>query len=456
VVDGPRAFPASFRDPRGFVFARDGVLYRQVGQAHGPHYDHLMGSGLYGELVENNLLIPHTEVEQDLAFSEDAYCVLRPERVPFISYPYEWGYMQLRDAALVTLSVQSAAMGLGMTLRDGSAFNLTFHRGVPVFLDTTSFGILQEGQPWIAYRQFCQHFLAPLALMSYRDVRLGQLGRVHLDGIPLDLAAALLPARAKRKPGLMMHVLMHSSSQRRHEADEMPTVAKRFSRRALEGLLESLRRAIESLPDPKGRSEWREYYSASDHYSEEASQRKETVVARWIHELAPSTVWDLGANTGRFSRLASSRGIETIAFDADPFCIDEVYMASRRESDTHLNAVVSDLTNPSPGVGWAKEERQSLEQRGPVDLVLALALIHHLAIADNIPLPMIVDQLGRFGRAAILEFIPKEDPKVQQLLRDREDIFEAYTQQMLEAAVSKRFRIASQEVLGDSGRTLDL
>lgn len=415
-----------------------------------------MGSGLYAELVENNLLIPHAEVEQELGFSEDAFRVLRPEPVPFVSYPYEWGYMQLRDAALATLSVQSAAMAHGMTLRDGSAFNLTFHRGVPVFLDTTSFGILPDGEPWIPYRQFCQHFLAPLALMSYRDVRLGQLGKVHLDGIPLDLAAALLPARAKRKPGLVMHVLMHSSSQRRHETDQMPTSAKRFSKRALEGLIESLRRAIESLPDPTGRSEWREYYSESDHYSEEASHRKETVVAQWLDELGPSAVWDLGANTGRFSRLAASRGIETVAFDSDPFCIDEVYMASRRESDTHLNAVVSDLTNPSPGVGWANEERQSLEQRGPVDLVLALALIHHLAIADNIPLPMIVDQLARFGRAAILEFVPKEDPKVQQLLRGREDIFDAYTQQMLEVAVSKRFRIASQEVLGDSGRTLYL
>jgi hypothetical protein len=272
----------------------------------------------------------------------------------------------------------------------------------------------------------------------------------------LDLAALLLPTRAKGKPGLMMHVRMHSSSQRRHGANEMPSDVKRFSRRALEGIVESLRRTIESLPDPKGRSEWRNYYSESDHYSEGASQKKEAVVTRWLDQLAPSSVWDLGTNTGRFSRLASSRGIETVAFDSDPFCIDEVYRISRRESDTHLSAVVSDLTNPSSGVGWANEERQSLEQRGPADLVMALALIHHLAIAENIPLPMIVDQLARFGRAVILEFVPKEDVKVRQLLRDREDIFDAYTQQMLEVALSRRFLIVDQEPLGDSGRTLYL
>lgn len=236
----------------------------------------------------------------------------------------------------------------------------------------------------------------------------------------------------------------------------MSAKAKSFSSRALEGLLDSLRRAIESLPNPRGRSEWREYYSASDHYSAEASERKEDLVARWIDGLRPSTVWDLGANTGRFSRLASSRGIEAVAFDVDPFCVDEVYMAARRGGDTHLNAVVSDLTNPSPGLGWANKERQSLEQRGPVDLVLALALIHHLALANNIPLPMIVDQLARFGRAAILEFVPKDDPKAQMLLRDREDIFDAYTQEMLEGTLARRFRIASQELLGDSGRTLYL
>jgi hypothetical protein len=456
VAGGPRAIPASFRDPRGSVFSRDGALYRQVGRDHAPDYDHLMSSGLYEALTGDGSLISHQEVDPGLGLTPDAYRVLQPERVRFVSYPYEWGFTQFRDAALLTLSVQAAALSHGMTLRDGSAFNVTFHRGGPVFLDTTSLGILEEGRPWVAYRQFCQHFVAPLALMSYRDVRLGQLGRIYLDGVPLELANELLPSRTRMKAGLMMHVRLHSGSQQRHAADEKPAASKPFSRRSFDGLVESLRRTIESLSEPEGRSAWRRYYAEAEHYSDEASEQKERLVDRWIAERSPQTVWDLGANTGRFSRLASAKGIDTLALDSDAFCVDEAYLEARRSGDTHLTSVVSDLTNPSPGLGWVNEERSSLEERGPADLVLALALIHHLAIANNVPLPLVIDQLARLGRAAVVEFVPKEDAKVQALLRDREDIFEDYNRSSFETAAATRFTIVNREGLADSGRTLYL
>src|SRR6186713_3200958 len=212
----PEAMTASFRDPNGVVYQRDGVLYRQVNEGHRRNYEHLMGSGLYASLVDRNLLIPHEEADLGLALSDGAAFVLQPERVSFISYPYEWSWSQLKAAALLTLSIQSEALQHGMTLRDATAFNVTFHRGTPIFLDTTSLGINEEGQPWVAYRQFCQHFLAPLALMSHRDVRLSMLLRHHLDGVPLDLAATLLPARALARPRLAMHIKLHAGSQRRH------------------------------------------------------------------------------------------------------------------------------------------------------------------------------------------------------------------------------------------------
>ena len=453
---GPQASPASFRDPRGFVFMREGTLYRQIAPAHAAEYDRLMTSGLYRDLVGDGSLIPHEEVDAGLAVTPDAYKVIRPERVPFVSYPYEWGFSQLRDAALVTLSVQSAAMSHQMTLRDATAFNITFHGGRPVLLDTTSLGILEEGEPWVAYRQFCQHFVAPLALMGYRDVRLGQLTRIHLDGIPLDLTRDLLPSRTRAKAGLMMHVRMHAASQERHEDDDRTTERKAFSRRSFEGLIDSLRRTIESLTEPKGRSTWRRYYDETDHYSDAAAAEKGEHVERWITESGAKTVWDLGANTGRFSRLASRKGIDTVAIDSDPFCIDQAYEDARRDGDDHLVPIVSDLTNPSPGLGWENRERSSLEDRGPADLALALAVIHHLAIANNVPLPLIVDQLARLGRSAIVEFVPKTDPKVQRLLRDREDIFDDYTEAVFEQHAQERFAIGRREPLADSGRTLYL
>ena len=210
------AHNASFRDPSGFLFTRDGVLYRQVNQVYAEDYRKLMDSGLYAKLVKAGLLIPHTEVDIEPANKKLAFKVLCPEYVPFISYPYEWSFGQLKDAALATLSIQKRALKAGMVLKDASAYNIQFQRGKPTLIDTLSFEIYQEGEPWVAYRQFCQHFLAPLALMAYQDVRLSQLLRVYIDGIPLDLASELLPARTRWNLGLATHIHLHARAQKRY------------------------------------------------------------------------------------------------------------------------------------------------------------------------------------------------------------------------------------------------
>jgi hypothetical protein len=218
------ALPSSFRDPSGFVFVRDGVLYRQVNRVHREHYDRLMASGLYERLATDGLLVPHEEDDAVPAAPDLAYKVLRPERVPFVSYPYEWCFGQLKAAALATLAIQRTALDFGMSLRDASAYNIQFLQGKPTHIDTLSFETLREGEPWVAYRQFCQHFLAPLVLSRYRDARLGQLSRVHLDGIPLDLATGLLPWRARLHPPLLLHLFLHARRQRRHERTSMQSV----------------------------------------------------------------------------------------------------------------------------------------------------------------------------------------------------------------------------------------
>ena len=448
----------SFRDPHGFVFRRRDVLYRQVNRVHREHFDRFLRSGLYERLVLDGLLVAHEEVETSIAVAPGAYRVLRPEQIPFVSYPYEWSFQMLRDAALATLRIEELALDHGMSLRDATAYNITFHRGRPVFLDTTSFEIFPETRPWVAYRQFCEHFVGPLALMSLRDVRLGQLSRLHIDGVPLDLVSKLLPGRAAVKPGLAMHVRMHAKSQRRHETDAQAASvkARSFSSNAFRGVLGSLRKTIERLDQPAGASAWGEYYRDADHYSATAVERKGSLVSAWIDEVRPRTVWDLGANTGRFARLASGRGIDTLALDVDPFCVDQAYRTSHADGDEHLLPLVQDLTNPSTGIGWGARERRSLEQRGPADLVLALALIHHLAIANNVPIRAVLEQFARLGRSAIVEFVPKTDPKVIQLLRSREDVFLDYDVDHFEAEAKSVFRIEQREPVGDSDRTLFL
>ena len=222
-VDG-QPLGSSFRDPSGFVYTRSGVVYRQVNRVFQDEFEAVAGSGLYDELAGQRLLVAHESVSLDLAASPDATAVLRPEPVHFISYPYEWSFGQLRDAALLTLELQERALGRGMTLRDASAYNVQFEGGRPVFIDTLSFEPRKEGAPWIAYRQFCEHFLVPLALMSRVDIDLGDLLRTHIDGIPLELGNTLLGGRSWRSLGLLFHVRLHAMAQRRYR-DRAPGTA---------------------------------------------------------------------------------------------------------------------------------------------------------------------------------------------------------------------------------------
>jgi hypothetical protein len=454
LTDDP-VVPGSFRDPSGFVFQQEGTLYRQVNGVHREHYDHLMGSGLYEKLVGDGLLIPHEETGDPL--TSDAYRVVRPERVGFVSYPYEWCFGQLKDAALATLRIQKTSLDFGMSLRDASAYNIQFHGGRPVLVDTLSFERLQEGVPWIAYRQFCQHFLAPLALMAYKDVRLGQLLRTNIDGIPLDLAASLLPRGARLRFSLFLHLFSHAKSQRRHEADAAPPrTGKRFTLRAFRGLIDSLESAVRHLDWTPERSVWTGYYAEGLVYTEEALNHKKELVRKFVEEVAPKSVWDLGGNVGVFARIAAGQGIPTVCFEVDPSCVEADYRQVVAEGETNLLPLVLDLTNPSPAIGWANRERQSLVERGPADMVLALALVHHLAIGNNVPLPMVAEFLGDVGTWLLVEFVPKDDPQGQRLLATREDIFPHYTVEGFEEAFAQRFHIERREEIRESPRILYL
>ena len=454
MTDDP-VVPGSFRDPSGFVFERDGVLYRQVNAVHRDHYDHLMASGLYEKLVAEGLLIPHEESGDPV--TADAYRVIRPEMVGFISYPYEWCFGELKDAALTTLRIQKVALDFGMSLRDASAYNIQFRGGKPLLVDTLSFERLEEGVPWVAYRQFCQHFLVPLALMAYRDVRLGQLIRTNVDGIPLDLAASLLPRRARLRFSLFLHVFSHAKSQRRHAADAAaPRAGRRFTLRAFRGLIESLETAVRRLNRASERTTWSAYYAEALGYADEAFEHKKELVRKFVEEVAPETVWDLGGNVGVFARIAAAQGIPTVCFDVDAACVEANYRQVLADGEANLLPLIIDLTNPTPAIGWANRERQSLVDRGPADMGLALALVHHLAIGNNVPLPMVAAFLADVCRWLLVEFVPKEDPRVRQLLASREDIFPHYTVEGFEQAFGQRFHLERREEIRESPRILYL
>jgi hypothetical protein len=452
---------ASFRDPGGFLFSRDGTLYRQINLVGKDDYDHFMDSGLYQALMDAGVLIPHQEVDVDPPLPHLAYKVIQPEKVPFISYPYEWCFGQLQDAALATLKLQKTALQFGMSLKDASAYNIQFVRGQPMLIDTLSFEVYREGKPWDAYRQFCQHFLAPLALMAHRDVRLSQLLRVYIDGVPLDLASQLLPLRTRFIFPLLIHIHLHASAQGRYsdapggEQKARAMQTRQVSKTSLLGMVDNLETSVAKLRWGRTKTEWADYYTSTN-YTSSASEHKKRLVEMFVERVQPKMMWDLGANTGLFSRVASDKGIFTVAFDIDPGAVQQNYADCSTQREANILPLVLDLTNPSPALGWAHQERMSFQGRGEVDLILALALIHHLAIGNNVPLFRIAEFLNRLTRWLVIEFVAKDDSQVQHLLATRADIFPDYTREGFEQAFGAYFEIHVREDISDSERTMYL
>jgi hypothetical protein len=413
--------------------------------------------GLYTALVRDGLLIEHEDAPLEAAALPGAAAVIRPRELPLISYPYEWCFSQLKDAALLTLELQRRALAVGMRLKDASAYNVQFDRGRPIMIDSLSFEVADPAEPWPAYRQFCEHFLGPLALIGYRGPRSGLMLRDFIDGIPLDFAAELLPGRTKLRPGLMAHLHMHAGAQRR-SASAAPTAEHRKPRRMTqlgqEALLDSLRRAVEGLRwEPGGH--WVQY-GIQTSYSERGAASKREIVERMLSASPASVVWDMGANVGTYSTIAAAEGRSVIAFDQDASSVEHHWRSLSAEARASVLPLVLDLTNPSPSLGWGLEERKSLVERGPADVILALALVHHLAIGNNVPLDRVASFFARIGRRAIVEFVPKEDPMGRHLLAARPDIFPGYTLEGFRRAFERYFRVLEEAAIDDSLRTLFL
>jgi len=456
VIDRPAAErePGSYRDPSGFVFRRDGHLYRQINERIADDWSLFTASGLHPALIEKGLLVADEPADLALAPEPGALAVIAPQEIGFISYPYEWSFSQLKDAALLTLEAQTLAATHGMTLRDASAYNVQFHRGRPILIDTLSFERAAPDEPWKPYRQFCENFLAPLALMARCDARLGMLLRDHIDGVPLDLASALLPRRTRLSPGLAAHVHLHSRAQRQHAGDaaEAPRAVKVTAARR-DALLDHLRRTVEGLHLPAQGTQWADYADQTS-YSPAGTTSKEAIVERMLRGVGGRRAWDIGANTGRYSAIAAAAGYEVVAVDGDWAAVERHYLALRAAGDARIMPLLADLADPSPAIGWANRERASLLDRANADVVVALALVHHLAIGRNVPLPMVAELFAKLAPNLVVEWVPKEDPMVVRLLSAREDIFPTYTVDGFRAAFGDRFEIVEEAPIEDSLRIL--
>ncbi len=447
--------PASFRDPSGFVFQKDRKNYRYVNQTYAKNYELLLRSGLYKSLKKKGWLISHKEIENH---QTSAYKVLLPYQIPFISYPYEWCFSQLKDAALLTLNILKESLKFGMILKDASAYNIQFLGTRPVLIDTLSFEKYREGLPWNAYKQFCQHFLGPLALMSYQDIRFGQTLKIFTDGIPLNFASKQLPFSSLLNLSLFSHIHLHAKFQKKYRTfvPTNKTISKPISSNGLLGIIDSLYCCIKSLNWKVKNTEWGEYYKNTN-YSQIAFDSKKNIVKHFSKTVAPSTVYDLGANDGTFSRILKVLGANNVvSLDLDPVTIEKNYFNGKACDENTILPLVMDITNLSPSLGWNLDERASFINRGQPQLVLSLAIIHHLAISNNLPFSLIAKFLRSLGEAHIIEFIPKEDSQVKDLLSFREDIFANYSKNQFEVTFSKLFEIEDCKKIEDSDRYLYL
>lgn len=429
----------------------DGELYRRVNPSFLEEFNRLHATGLYDALVKEGLLLRHEVVEEPSAGAPGGITI-RPERINFVSFPYEWSFSMLRDAALLTLRLAKTALRHGMILKDATPFNIQWHKGKFVFIDTLSFETYREA-PWIAYRQFCECFLGPLLIMHYSRKQLPELMLAWPDGIPVSITSSLLPGRSRFSLFTYLHIHLHARYARRKSASgKQPT---HFPQKKLENLLNSLEALVRHIRLPEESSTWSHYYEEAATRQDYLGQKK-SIIEDWVSALRPTSAIDLGANEGAFSALLAQRNIRTLAADFDPWCIDRLYRSLGQQKETLIQPMVLDLSNPSPAIGLNNRERDSFLSRASYDLALALALIHHLVIGKNIPLPMIASTFCGISKSLIIEFVPREDEKVKLMLENKEDIYMDYTQENFEKSFSAYFSIEKRQAVGTSGRTLYL
>lgn len=463
--------PSSYRDPSGFVFTKNNNLYRQVNKVFADDFEKFISGGCYDSFIKNGWLIPHETIKENLTGDEQWFLTLKPEKIPFISYPYEWSFDMLKDAALLTLNLLKNAIAYDMILKDASPYNVQWLNGRMVFIDSLSFERYDQTQPWIAYRQFCEHFLSPLLLAHYTKQPVQELLLAYPDGIPLSLTSALLPRKTKFALHIYLHIHLHAkysvknlaANKRNAHPNDTGGRARlndragraKFSRNKLFNLVKSLEIVVGKLKLPVSTTAW-------SHYYEEASQRdeyldhKKKIITQWLDKEKPSSLGDLGANTGEFSMLAASRNVNTVAADFDAFCINALYNQIKTTQEKNILPVIIDLSKPSPAIGLNNMERDSFITRAQFDMVFALALMHHLAIGKNVPLEKIANFFQSICDKLVIEFVPKEDPKVQFMLSGKKDIYNSYSEENFLSAFTPWFPVWEKEIIAGSGRTLYL
>jgi hypothetical protein len=459
-----RSDPGSFRDPTSRVYLDDHAVWRGLDEQALADFEAYAATSAYQQALADGRLVATEAVPlQDAPVGDGWAGALRHERLRVISYPYEWSFAMLRDAALLQLDLAQAALAEGILTKDATSYNVQFDGSRPVFIDLGSFERLVPGSPWPGYRQFCELFLNPLVLQSVADVPFHPWLRGSINGISPPHAAAALGKRKRLRKDLLTHVRLHARAESRFaNTDKEHDVRGELQRagfgpKIIAAQLGNLQKAVERLEWKASTSTWSDY-SDRGHYTDDDLDAKAAFVAKATATLTDPMVLDLGANDGRFSRVALEAGASlAVAVDGDHLTVDHLYRQLRKDGEPRILPLVVDLADPSPALGWRSRERGSFVERVRPDLVLCLAVIHHLALTNTVPFPEIVGFLRDFDAPVVVEMPHRDDPMAARLLaRKRDGLFDHYDQPQWEAALQQQFSVLEQVTLPSGTRTLYL
>jgi hypothetical protein len=449
----------SFRDEHNRVYYDGEAVLRGLSAEALADYREYSQAAFFRDALAAGRIVGTTE-EADPALTKGVLAdgwagVLRHERIPFISYPYEWPFGMLKAAALLHLDILAKSIPAGWVLKDATAYNVQWRGARPCFIDVTSFERYRKGSPWVGYRQFCMMFLIPLMLEAYRGIDFRPLLRSNLEGVDPAEAARFFPMSAVLRKGVASHVFLHARLQSAYaEAGEgQGPKAINHSEAMVLGMIDGLRRLVSSLELKGGVTTW-SHYDETHSYEDESYRLKQAFVQQHVGKKRWARVWDIGCNTGTFSKLCSPHADQVLSIDGDAMAIEKLYRDRRRDKTGNLTPIVMNLANLSPNQGWRGVERKSLETRGRPDFLLCLALIHHMVISANIPLRSYIEWVRSLGAATILEFVGRDDEMTRKLLMNKTKTHDDYTQENFEAVVSEMFTIKEALPLKGGLRTI--
>jgi SAM-dependent methyltransferase len=452
--------PGSYRDRNSAVFYHNGEILRGISAKALANWQRLAATRFFADFTTRGNIVPTEMVSEPSWGKPDQVwaAVLKHEVIPFVSYPYEWTFGMLKDAALLHLDLMLAALKEDFILKDSSPYNVQWHGARPVFIDIPSFEVLEPGQPWVGYRQFCELFLYPLMLRAYKGVDFRPWLRGSIDGISAASLRPLLSLRDLARAGVVTHVVAHNALQRRYSARERNVRSELtragFDKRLIVRNVLNLRKIISRMVPGGGKTEWSDYtrthsYGEADFDAKRTFVRNAASLHRWRR------VWDLGCNTGTFSRIAAEHADHVVAMDGDWMAVEDLYQSQKARSDGgSILPLVVNLADPSPGQGWRGRERKSLPDRGTPDLTLCLALIHHVVIGANIPMADFMRWLADLGTALVIEFIDREDEMVEALLRHKDDQYDDYRPEVFQALLKEHFDVRNSETLKGRKRSI--